>query len=90
MESVLVSVGRMCERKIVSRLKCKDWIPSAYYVGPRPEPMHKDLKDAIDRHRRRSGKRSDEIRETISRLQEFIHFMTEASHENQTPISRAD
>ena len=37
MESIFISVVRLCERKIISRLKCKDWIAPAYYYGKRQE-----------------------------------------------------
>ena len=81
MESIFVSVVRLCERKIISRLKCKDWVAPAYYRRTTQEPMHKDLKDAVDRHQRRSGEHSDEMKETFSSLQEFINFMTKANKE---------
>ncbi|KAL8706816.1 MAG: hypothetical protein Q9201_000187 [Fulgogasparrea decipioides] len=81
MESIFVSVVRLCERKIISRLKCKDWIAPAYYHGKRQNPMHTDLKDAVDRYQRRSGEHSDEMKETFSSLQEFINFITKANKE---------
>ncbi|KAI9710169.1 MAG: hypothetical protein M1812_007500 [Candelaria pacifica] len=84
MESVFISIVRLCEPKIISRLKCKDWIAPAYYHKRRQEPMHKDLKDAVDRHQRRSGEHSDEMKETVSSLQEFINFMTKANSEIPT------
>ena len=82
MESIFISVVRLCEHKIISRLKCKDWITPAYYRRKRREPLHNDLKDVLDRHQRRSGKHSDEMEEIISSLQEFIRFMTKADREN--------
>ena len=74
MESIFISVVRLCERKIISRLKCQDWIAPAYYHKKRHEPMHKDLKAAVDRHQRRSGERSDEMKKTLSSLQDFVDF----------------
>ena len=81
MESIFISEVRLCERKIISRLKCKDWIAPAYYHKKRQEPMHKDLKAAVDHYQRRSGEHSDEMKEMFSSLQEFIDFMTKASKE---------
>lgn len=79
MESIFISVVRLCERKIISRLKCKDWIAPAYYHKKRQEPMHKDLKAVGDRHQ--AGEHSDEMKETLSSLQDFIDFMTKADKE---------
>ncbi|KAI4259808.1 MAG: hypothetical protein L6R42_004396 [Xanthoria sp. 1 TBL-2021] len=67
--------------KLLEQCARKDWITPAYYHGKRQDPMHKDLKDAVDRYQRRSGEHSDEMKETLSSLQEFINFMTKANWE---------
>ena len=83
-ESIFSSVVQLCEHRVISRLKCKDWIAPAYY-RKRGDPMHKDLKDAVDRHLRRKGGQTDEMITIISRLQDFIKFMTELDRENSAP-----
>jgi len=83
-ESIFSSVVHLCEHRVISRLKCKDWIAPAYY-RKRGDPMHKDLKDAVDRHLRRKGGQTDEMITIISRLQDFIKFMTELDRENSAP-----
>ena len=83
-ESIFRSVAQLCEHRVISRLKCKDWIAPVYYTK-RQDPMHKDLKDAVDRHLRKKGVQTDEMRTIISRLQGFIKFMTEVDRGNSTP-----
>lgn len=86
-ESIFSSVVQLCENRVISRLKCKDWIAPAYY-RKRRDPMHKNLKDAVNRHLRRKWGQTDEMRTIISRLQDFINFMTEVDRENSTPTFR--
>ncbi|MCJ1320599.1 hypothetical protein MMC15_005939 [Xylographa vitiligo] len=83
-ESIFNSIVRLCEHRVISRLKCKDWFAPAYY-RKRRDPMHKDLKDAVDRHLRENERQTEEMRTIISKLQEFIRFMTEVDRENSTP-----
>ena len=83
-ESIFSSVVQLCEHRVISRLKCKDWILPAYY-RKRGDPMHKDLKDAVDRHLKRKWGQTDEMITIKSRLQDFINFMTEVDRENLAP-----
>ena len=76
---------QLCEHRVVSRLKCKDWVVPAYHHGKRRDPIHEDLKDVVDRHLRQKGKQTDEMRTIESRLQVFIRFMTEIDRDNSAP-----
>ena len=83
-ESIFNSVIQLCEHRVISRLKCKDWIVPTYY-RKRPDPLHKDLKNAVDCYLRRTkGGQTDEMRTIISRLQDFIKFMTKVDRENSS------
>ena len=83
-ESIFISVVQLCEHRVIGRLKCKDWIAPVRY-SKRLVPMHKDLKDTVDRHMRKNGGLTDEMRTIIKRLQDFIKFMSEAYREDSTP-----
>lgn len=43
--------------------------------------MHKNLKNVVDRHQRRSDEHSSEMKETFSSLQKFINFMIKVNNE---------
>ena len=44
--------------------------------------MHKNLKNVVDRHKRRSDELSNEMKDTLFNLQRFINFMTKANRDN--------